>query len=413
LNEATGGYASAIGYDNVASGSYANAFGFGNEASGERASAFGGGSTAAGQYSLALGYEAAATGADAIAAGRSAEVLATDGVAIGRGAEVGAAAVEAVAIGAGSVATEAGAVSSGDTGDERRLVHVASGTAATDAVNVSQLYDMGSTVASYFGGGAAFAGGAWTAPVYVIQGGSHGNVGDAFAAVDGVLSGLDGRIGAIEALPPGGAPGPQGLSAYEVAVDNGYSGSESDWLTSLVGPQGPAGPGVDGLTEAEVQAIATDVSDAGDATTLAEANDYTDAREDAIRDDMAAGDTATLTAANDYTDVAIQQLVGFDVGGINDRLGALEDRFDGLVRQQDRRIDRMGAMSAAMLNMAINAAGTQSPRGRIAVGAGFQGGEQGLSVGYGKRIGRTASFSLGAAFSSGESSAGIGFGVDL
>src|SRR5690606_37469540 len=119
---------------------------------------------------------------------------------------------------------------------------------------------------------------------------------------------------------------------------------------------------------------------------------------------------------NDYTDVAIQQLVGFDVGGINYRLGALEDRFDGLdrrVRQQDRRIDRMGAMSAAMLNMAINAAGTQSPRGRIAVGAGFQGGEQGVSVGYGNRSGRTVSFSGGVACGSGESAVGIGFGVGL
>src|SRR3546814_3844090 len=91
------------------------------------------------------------------------------------------------------VASEANTVSFGDTDNERRLVHVAAGTAATDAVNVSQLYDMGSTVASYFGGGAAFANGAWTAPVYVIQGGSHGNVGDAFAAVDGALSTQIGR----------------------------------------------------------------------------------------------------------------------------------------------------------------------------------------------------------------------------
>jgi hypothetical protein len=70
-------------------------------------------------------------------------------------------------------------------------------------------------------------------------------------------------------------------------------------------------------------------------------------------------------------------------------------------------------MSSAMMNMAINAAGAQTPRGRISVGAGFQGGEQALSVGYGKRIGNRGSFSLGGAFSSGEKSAGIGFGLDL
>ena len=36
-----------------------------------------------------------------------------------------------------------------------------------------------------------------------------------------------------------------------------------------------------------------------------------------------------------------------------------------------------------------------------------------LAVQYGKRIGKSASFSLGAAFSSGEASVGAGFGFDL
>ena len=33
----------------------------------------------------------------------------------------------------------------------------------------------------------------------------------------------------------------RGYSAYEVAVLNGYSGTEQEWLASLVGPQGPRG----------------------------------------------------------------------------------------------------------------------------------------------------------------------------
>lgn len=46
---------------------------------------------------------------------------------------------------------------------------------------------------------------------------------------------------------PGGPPGPEGPSAYDVAVANGFVGTESEWLTSLVGPQGPQGPqGVQG-----------------------------------------------------------------------------------------------------------------------------------------------------------------------
>ena len=81
--------------------------------------------------------------------------------------------------------------------------------------------------------------------------------------------------------------------------------------------------------------------------------------------------------------------------------------------QQDKRIDRMGAMSSAMMSMSMNAAGTRSPRGRMAVGAGWQNGESALSVGYAKQIGERASFSIGGAFSSDDTSAGIGFGFDL
>jgi hypothetical protein len=41
--------------------------------------------------------------------------------------------------------------------------------------------------------------------------------------------------------------GADGKSAYEVAVDNGFDGTEEEWLDSLVGPQGPAGAdGADG-----------------------------------------------------------------------------------------------------------------------------------------------------------------------
>ena len=39
-----------------------------------------------------------------------------------------------------------------------------------------------------------------------------------------------------------GAQGPEGKSAYQVAVDNGYSGSELDWLASLKGEKGDRGP---------------------------------------------------------------------------------------------------------------------------------------------------------------------------
>lgn len=42
----------------------------------------------------------------------------------------------------------------------------------------------------------------------------------------------------------GGAPGNDGKTAYELAVENGYTGSETQWLADLKGPPGePGGPG--------------------------------------------------------------------------------------------------------------------------------------------------------------------------
>lgn len=44
-------------------------------------------------------------------------------------------------------------------------------------------------------------------------------------------------------VPPGpvmkiASAGPQGLSAYQVAVANGFIGTQQEWLASLVGPSG-------------------------------------------------------------------------------------------------------------------------------------------------------------------------------
>ncbi|HJR73874.1 MAG TPA: YadA-like family protein, partial [Luteimonas sp.] len=45
--------------------------------------------------------------------------------------------------------------------------------------------------------------------------------------------------------------------------------------------------------------------------------------------------------------------------------------------------------------------------------AGAQGGARAAAIGYGRRIGDRATFSLGGAFSGGEKSVNAGFGFDL
>ena len=97
----------------------------------------------------------------------------------------------------------------------------------------------------------------------------------------------------------------------------------------------------------------------------------------------------------------------------DDQFSALSDNVAQQLEHQDQRIDKQGAMSAAMLNMAINASNSRSPRGRIGAGIGWQGGEAAMSVGYSKQVGEHASFSIGGAFSGSEQSVGAGFGIDL
>ena len=176
-------------------------------------------------------------------------------------------------------------------------------------------------------------------------------------------------------------------------------------------------------------------ADAGDAATLEAANGYTDTREQAVRSDMAAadastlqaantradaGDAATLTAAKTYTDTTATQTLTSAKSYTDSKFAAWNDTFtqyqeqvDRRFIQTDRRIDKIGAMGTAMTQMSVNAANGHGPNGRIAIGVGGQGGQGAVSVGYGKRIGDRASFSVGASFASGESSAGAGFGFDL
>lgn len=51
-----------------------------------------------------------------------------------------------------------------------------------------------------------------------------------------------------------GVKGDPGKSAYQIAVENGFQGTEQEWLDSLIGPIGPKGdkgdqglPGIQGI----------------------------------------------------------------------------------------------------------------------------------------------------------------------
>lgn len=54
-------------------------------------------------------------------------------------------------------------------------------------------------------------------------------------------AGPAGDTGPAGAQGPAGATGADGPSAYQLAVAGGFTGTETEWLATLVGPQGPTG----------------------------------------------------------------------------------------------------------------------------------------------------------------------------
>ncbi|SDR48925.1 Head domain of trimeric autotransporter adhesin [Burkholderia orbicola] len=155
---AIGNGAAAGGTDSIMIGTNARHAGSGGTVVGGNASAMGGGGAAAfGLNSAAGGVSSLALGTGALASGRN-----------------------SVALGGGSVANADNTVSVGSTAVQRRIVNLAAGTGATDAVNVSQL----TGVTKALGGGAAVgADGGITNPTYNVGGTDYHNVGDALDAL--------------------------------------------------------------------------------------------------------------------------------------------------------------------------------------------------------------------------------------
>jgi autotransporter adhesin len=103
------------------------------------ASGFLAGSVVNGSFNVAVGDNAGRdiNASDTVAVGTNARATANQAVAIGRGASVTVA--RSVAIGQGSLANVVNTVSVGNTSLKRRIVNVAPGTQANDAVNLAQL----------------------------------------------------------------------------------------------------------------------------------------------------------------------------------------------------------------------------------------------------------------------------------
>jgi autotransporter adhesin len=412
---------------------------------------------------VATGYNSYAGGDDAVAIGSYAVVETAGSVAIGSGATVYG--LNSVAIGMNAFAEQDNVVSVGSAGAERRVVNVDNAVDATDAVNKRQLdavvADVGGTigsqldsVATALGGGAAVNASGISAPSFGFQGGAYTNAGATFNAIDAAFSGLQGRVAVLETAAATPAPtasevpmgtgdglamgtGSRAADANDTAVGSGARvgaansvavgsnavvDASADNAVAVGADSHASASGAVALGQGAVADEANTVS-VGNAsqqrriTQVAAGTAGTDAANVAQMQDA---DAATLASANSYTDATATQTLTRANAYADSRLQGLNDSFDLLrndvnarLNAQDKRLDRQGAMGSAMMNMAINAANSRSPRGRVAAGVGWQNGESALSVGYSKALSERVSMSIGGAFSSDDRSAGLGFGVDL
>jgi len=83
-----------------------------------------------------------------------------------------------------------------------------------------------------------------------IPSGTRITITDAVSStVFDVMNGEQGPSGAQGPQGPSGTSGAPGKSAYELAVEAGFTGTSAEWLDSLVGPSGAQGPsGADGAS---------------------------------------------------------------------------------------------------------------------------------------------------------------------
>lgn len=466
---------------------------------GEDAVASGVESTAAGASASATAYGTTATGAMAAASGETSTAIGHQAIAEGNESTVlgayGHATARCTTVGYAAECTENFTTSFGRDGEESRLLHVAAGQADTDAANMGQVREVDSRLlqtqmalmntASWFGGGASYnpLTGAFTGPNFGLpSGASFTNVNDALIYLDDRINNLSTGSGTPGPAGPSGPAGADGASAYEVAVNNGFSGTEAEWLASLKGEKGdPGEPGQDGAGSSEpgpagpAGPAGSDGQDGDSAYQVAVENGFEGTEEEwlaslqgadgkdgrdgvdgkdggtnklksgsniAVVDNDDGTQTASLSDNVQLSDqgsvkvgattvngdgVSIQggpsmTRNGIDAGNqritsvangriesgstdaVNggqlwnlqqqwdDRWTEVNNRFD----RQDKRIDGLGAQMGAMTMMAATPG-----EGGMTVGVGMSGSQAALAVGWSRRINDRVSVSLGASFGGG------------
>lgn len=169
-------------------------------------------------------------------------------------------------------------------------------------------------------------------------------------------TGATGATGPAGDTGPTGPQGDDGLSAYEVAVADGFVGDETAWLASLVGPQGAPGSGsvdtVNGDAGPNVVLDADDISDSGTTNKWATAGEKTKLGHIAVTqavdlDVIETNSNASKTKTDFITVTAVTDLdtIRTTVAG----LGTASTRNTGIASGNVPVLDGSGKLDTAVL----------------------------------------------------------------
>lgn len=179
-----------------------------------------------------------------------------------------------------------------------------------------------------------------TPPIAEVELGIPGPVGSAGASAYEIAV-ENGFVGTEEewlaSLGGGAGSGADGASAYEIAVANGFVGTEGEWLASLVGaPGAPGAPGSDATVTQEsiVAALGADPVLEGDPR-LTDVRPPTAHNHDALYDPLGAAAAAQAAAATDATTKANAAQSAAIAAAAADATGKIDAIKDGVAADGD------------------------------------------------------------------------------
>jgi hypothetical protein len=377
--------------------------------------------------------------ADSIAIGTNARVYGsastTGNASIAIGARTRATGDNSVVLGSGSVdGGQSNVVSVGNALSQRRIVNVAAGVGSTDAVNISQLANLGtSTVAALGTGSYSQQTSSIEGISYVVGGSTYGSVADAI----GALQGFTPNTGYFSATGTGvasaGAPNATAMGAnslaqgqFSVAAGNGAFATSSK-ATAIGSGTTASGIGAtavgfnstaSGLNSssfglgarsagANSVAIGASSTDGGQSNVVSVGSNLSQRRIINVANGIDPNDAANI-AQLDAVNSSLLGRVNMLGASVGNQIAALENRFTGRMNEISDNAYAGTAMVAAI-------SGIPSLAGdklfNLGIGFGNYLGESGVAVGGHVRLGSAAVLkaAVGYADSAATTSVGLGF----